>query len=166
MPKYLSGMSTVVVVLLILGVVAALIIGNEFYKSSTEKQATSQTTLEPQGISTIEEDYRPHQQETKSQGKEVDESTKQDLINKAILGVKSSLTDADDAKFKIDSVRLDVHHGGSREDVVCGRVNANNKPDARAGETRFVWHSSEEVEMESEDGKALFQLAWSLFCRG
>ncbi|MBU1666588.1 MAG: hypothetical protein KKG92_14505 [Gammaproteobacteria bacterium] len=165
MPKYLSGASVVAIVLLILGVIATLVIGNEFYKRSTGQQTTEQTALGPQEMPTEEENYRPQQQETEMPVRRIDESTKQALVDKAILDIKSAFPDSDSAKFKIDSVRLDVRSGGATEDVVCGNVDAKNKPAGRVGVSRFVWHSSEEVEMEGEDNKALFQLAWSLFCR-
>ncbi|MDP2433182.1 MAG: hypothetical protein Q8O33_14310 [Pseudomonadota bacterium] len=165
MSKYPSGASAIVVVFLILGVVAALVIGNVLYKNSTTKQATNQTELEPQEALAYEENNRPQQQEIEMRAKPADESTKQVLTDQAMLDIKGSLLDPDGAKFEINTVRFDVRHAGSREDVVCGNVSANKNPDGKARPARFVWHSSGEIEMEGEDNKALFQLAWSLFCR-
>ncbi|MDD5388742.1 MAG: hypothetical protein PHD37_05325 [Gallionellaceae bacterium] len=160
MSRYLSGVSTVVVILFILIAVAALVLGNKYYKNTGAEESPDQV-LSEQRRERAEEDA-PHQRQRESamSPKQLDEF-KQTLVKKAMLDVKSAFPDQGDAKLKIDNVQLDVGFGGSRQDVVCGNINVKNK----SGLTRFVWNSNEPVEIESEDDKARFQLAWSLFCQ-
>lgn len=163
--KYLSGSSRVSIVLLVLGFIVALVVGNQFYKRSIDQRATDKTVMGSREIPVEEGHYRPQQQETEMPVRRIDESTKQALTDKAINDVKNSFPDSESAKFKIDNVRFDVRSAGATEDVVCGNIDGKKQPAGQVGSRRFVWHSSEEVEMEGEDNKALFQLAWSLFCR-
>lgn len=163
MSRYLSGVSTVVVILFILIAVAALVLGNKHYKNMAAEESPDQV-LSEQRREQAEEDA-PHQRQRESalSPKQLDE-LKQTLVNKAMLDVKSAFPDQDDVKLKIDNVQLDVRFGGSSQDVVCGNVNVKNKPNGHTDLIRFVWNSNEPVEIESEDDKARFQLAWSLFC--
>ncbi len=164
MRKYLSGMSTVVIVILILCAVVALVVGNKYYKHMATEKAPEQVLSGQRGEQAEEDASRQRQRESAMSPKQLDEF-KQTLVNKAMLDVKSAFPDQDDAKLNIDKVKLDVSFGGSRQDVVCGNINVKNKSNGHAGLTRFVWNSNEPVELEGEDNKALFQLAWSLFCQ-
>lgn len=164
MRKYISGVSAVVVMILIFIAVAALVIGNKYYQHDAADETPEQAISEQQREQIGEE--APHQQQRESamSPKQSDE-LKQSLASKAILDLKSDFPDMDNAKISIDNIQLGVHFGGSKQDVVCGNINAKSESKGHAGITRFVWNSNEPIEIESDDNKARFQLAWSLFCQ-
>ncbi len=164
MRKYLSGVSAVVIMLLIFVAVAALILGNKYYNHSATEKPPEHALLGREIEQAGEETSHQQQREEAMSPKQSDE-LKQTLKNKAMLDIKSAFPDLDNAQFNIDNVQLDIRFGGSKQDVVCGNISSKKSFNGNAGLTRFVWNSNEPVELESEDNKAHFQLAWSLFCQ-
>lgn len=163
--KYQTGLSTTGIVLLVVGIIAALFAGNALYKNLGSDDGANQEYSGQPERSTEDSDSRQQQMEPPRPPTQADGSTKQALIDKAKLGMKASFDIPDNAGFNIDIVLLDVPYGGSRQDVVCGTIKTENKSDTQSGPARFVWRSSEPAELEDDGNKALFQLAWSLFCR-
>lgn len=160
MRKDSSGLSAIVVMLLILAALAAIFIGSKYYNPATIEETPEQALSDQQREQTAEE--TPHQ--SAMSPKQSDE-LKQTLKSKAILDVKNAFPDHDNAKVNIDNIQLGIRFGGSKQDVVCGNVSAKSPANGHSGLTRFVWNSNEPLELESEDNKARFQLAWSLFCQ-
>jgi len=164
MRKYLSGVSAVVIMILIFVAVAALVLGYKYYQHEAAEETPEQAFSEQQREQ-IGEEMPPQQQRESAMSPKQSDELKQTLASKAMLDLKSTFPDIDNTKINIDNIQLDVRFGGSKQDVVCGNINAQSESKGHAGLTRFVWNSNEPVEIESDDNKARFQLAWSLFCQ-